>query len=67
MSTAALTVRGLENKVGEEIAVSPWLEVTQERIDTFAKAIDDYQWIHVDRERAKHSPYGTTIAHGFLT
>ena len=52
MSTAALTIRGLENRVGEEIAVSPWLEITQERIDTFAKAIDDYQWIHVDRERA---------------
>jgi acyl dehydratase len=67
MSTAALTLRGLENRVGEEIAASPWLEVTQERIDQFAKAIDDYQWIHVDRERAKQSPYGTTIAHGFLT
>ena len=67
MSTAALTIRGLENRVGEEIAVSPWLEITQERIDQFAKAIDDYQWIHVDRERARQSPYGTTIAHGFLT
>ena len=67
MSTAALTIRGLENRVGEEIAVSPWLEITQERIDLFAKAIDDYQWIHVDRERARQSPYGTTIAHGFLT
>jgi acyl dehydratase len=53
--------------VGEEVAVSPWLEITQERIDTFAKAIDDFQWIHVDRERAKASPFGGTIAHGFLT
>jgi len=53
--------------VGEEIAVSPWLEITQERIDTFAKAIDDFQWIHVDRERATASPFGGTIAHGFLT
>ena len=53
--------------MGEEIAVSPWLEITQERIDTFAKAIDDFQWIHVDRERAKASPFGGTIAHGFLT
>jgi acyl dehydratase len=53
--------------VGEEIAVSPWLEITQERIDTFAKAIDDFQWIHVDRERAEASPFGGTIAHGFLT
>jgi acyl dehydratase len=43
------------------------VQITQERIDTFAKAIDDFQWIHVDRERARHSPYGGTIAHGFLT
>ena len=47
--------------------MSPWVEITQERIDTFAKAIEDFQWIHVDRERARHSPYGGTIAHGFLT
>src|SRR5512146_729099 len=67
MSAAALTIRGLENRVGEEIAVSPWLEITQERIDLFAKATEDFQWIHVDPERAKGSPFGTTIAHGFLT
>ncbi|MGA8004699.1 MAG: MaoC family dehydratase [Burkholderiales bacterium] len=67
MSAAALTLRGLENRVGEEIAVSPWLEITQERIDLFAKATEDFQWIHVDPERAKGSPFGTTIAHGFLT
>ena len=67
MGTQAVTIRGLENRVGEEIGVSPWLEVTQERIDLFAKAIDDHQWIHVDRERARGSPYGSTIAHGFLT
>lgn len=67
MGTQAITISGLEAHVGEEIGVSPWLEVTQERIDLFAKAIDDYQWIHVDRERARHSPFGTTIAHGFLT
>jgi acyl dehydratase len=47
--------------------VSPWVEVTQERIDTFARAIDDFQWIHVDRSRARTSPFGGTIAHGFLT
>ncbi len=47
--------------------MSPWVEVTQERIDTFAKAIEDFQWIHVDPERAKGSPFGGTIAHGFLT
>jgi acyl dehydratase len=61
------SVRELEQRVGEEVAVSPWIEITQERIDTFAKAIDDHQWIHVDRERAKGSPFGGTIAHGFLT
>ena len=62
-----LTIRELETRVGQEVAVSPWLEVTQERIDTFARAIEDFQWIHVDRERARHSPYGGTIAHGFLS
>ena len=61
------TIRELEKRVGEEVAVSPWMEITQERIDTFAKAIDDFQWIHVDRARARSSPYGGTIAHGFLT
>ena len=60
-------IRALEQRVGEEVAVSPWIEITQERIDTFAKAIDDFQWIHVDRARAGSSPYGGTIAHGFLT
>ena len=61
------SIRDLESRVGQEIALSPWLEVTQERIDPFAKAIDDFQWIHVGRERAKGSPFGGTIAHGFLT
>ena len=61
------TIRSLEARVGQEVGISPWVEITQERIDTFAKAIDDFQWIHVDRERAKSSPFGGTIAHGFLT
>jgi acyl dehydratase len=61
------SIRSLEARVGEEVGVSPWVEVTQERIDTFAKAIDDFQWIHVDPARAKSSPFGGTIAHGFLT
>jgi len=64
---SARTIRSLESRVGQEVAVSPWMEITQERIDTFARAIDDFQWIHVDRERAKKSPFGGTIAHGFLT
>ena len=53
---------------GHEVCVTDWLEITQQRIDTFAEATGDYQWIHVDRERAaRESPYGRTIAHGFLT
>ena len=67
MRVKSVSMRELESKVGQEVGVSPWLQVTQERIDLFAKAIDDPQWIHVDPERAKQSPYGTTIAHGFLT
>ena len=55
-------------KVGQEVVVSDWLEVTQERINQFADATGDHQWIHVDVERARReSPFGTTIAHGFLT
>ena len=61
------SIRDLEHRVGEEVGVSPWVEVSQERIDTFAKAINDFQWIHVDPVRAKSSPFGGTIAHGFLT
>ena len=61
------TIRELASRVGEEVGVSPWVEITQERIDTFARAIEDFQWIHVDRERARNSPFGGTIAHGFLT
>lgn len=61
------TIRDLESRVGQEVGISPWVEITQERIDTFAKAIGDFQWIHVDAERARDSPFGRTIAHGFLT
>ncbi|MCO5101867.1 MAG: MaoC family dehydratase [Burkholderiaceae bacterium] len=53
--------------VGEEIAVSDWVEVSQARIDAFAQATGDRQWIHVDPERAAKGPFGTTIAHGYLT
>ena len=54
--------------VGRELAISDWLEVPQSRIDTFADATDDHQWIHVDAARAaRESPYGGPIAHGFLT
>lgn len=58
-------LKGLE---GEQVAVSEWLEITQQRINSFADATDDHQWIHVDVERARReSAFGTTIAHGFLT
>jgi acyl dehydratase len=62
------TVLSLKEFVGREIAVTDWLTMTQDRIERFAEATADRQWIHVDRERAqRESPYGTTIAHGFLT
>jgi acyl dehydratase len=62
------TPEALKEFLGKEIGVSDWLTITQERIAQFAEATEDRQWIHLDRERAeKESPYGTTIAHGFLT
>jgi len=58
----------LRSLVGQEVGTGEWLEVTQERINLFADATGDHQWIHIDVERAEaESPYGTTIAHGFLT
>src|ERR1051325_8465127 len=58
----------LSSCVGQEVAVSDWLEITQERINAFADATSDHQWIHVDVERCRReSPFSTTIAHGFLT
>jgi acyl dehydratase len=62
------TLEQLGALVGTELGLSDWLPITQERIDQFADATNDHQWIHVDAERARReSPYGTTIAHGFLT
>jgi acyl dehydratase len=52
---------------GEHLGYSPWREITQKQIDLFADATDDHQWIHVDPEKAKDGPFGTTIAHGYLT
>ena len=65
-----LTISGideLKSKVGEELGVSDWHEVTQEDINAFAEATEDFQWIHVDEERAKDTPFGGTIAHGLYT
>ena len=62
------SVARLKEWVGKEVAVTDWFTVSQERIDAFAAATEDDQWIHVDRKRAaEESPYGTTVAHGFLT
>lgn len=58
----------LEAKIGHEIHVGPWLQIDQQRIDQFAEVTGDQQWIHIDPERAeKESPYGSTVAHGYLT
>ncbi len=54
-------------KPGDEFGPSSWIDVTQDRIDAFAGATGDHQWIHVDPERAAHGPFGTTIGHGYLT
>ena len=62
-----MTIDELPKFVGQEIGVSGWLEVTQQRINQFAEATGDHQWIHVDPARAQESPMGGTIAHGFLT
>ena len=60
-------VEALKREMGQELGTSEWITVDQAMIDRFAEATGDFQWIHVDRERAKASPFGGTIAHGFLT
>ncbi|HSJ83515.1 MAG TPA: MaoC family dehydratase [Acidimicrobiia bacterium] len=57
----------LQHLVDTEIGVSDWIEISQDRVDAFADATDDHQWIHVDPEKAAAGPFGGTIAHGFLT
>jgi acyl dehydratase len=59
--------KDLLTMIGEDLGSSPWLDVSQERINLFAEATDDHQWIHVDVERAKTGPFGGPIAHGYLT
>jgi acyl dehydratase len=61
------TLASLQQRVGEELAIGEWLSVDQPMINKFAEATGDHQWIHVDAERAAKGPFGTTIAHGFLT
>jgi len=61
------TIEELEAAVGQELGETDWLEIDQQRVDLFADATDDHQWIHVDQERAATGPFGGTIAHGYLT
>ncbi|MEW2806165.1 MaoC family dehydratase [Streptomyces massasporeus] len=66
----SITVNGLDELkklAGSDLGTSEWIEVTQERVDTFADATGDHQWIHVDPQRAKEGPFGAPIAHGYLT
>jgi acyl dehydratase len=61
-------VEGIKSLVGKDLGTSDWIEITQEKVNTFAEATGDHQWIHVDPERAKkESPFGGPIAHGYLT
>jgi acyl dehydratase len=67
MATEFHTADDLKAAVGTTLGPTDWVEITQDRIDKFAEATGDHQWIHVDPERAKNGPFGTTIAHGYLT
>src|SRR5690606_17958685 len=66
-ATTAVGVEGVKQLAGKHVGYSEWLEITQERVNLFADATGDHQWIHVDPERAKQSPFGGPIAHGYLT
>ena len=61
------TLAQLSALVGQEVALSDWVVISQERIDQFAQATGDHQWIHTDADKAQSGPFGSTIAHGFLT
>ena len=65
--TATLSIEELAAKTGQEVGLSAWIEVPQSAINTFADVTGDHQFIHIDVEKAKHTPFGGTIAHGFLT
>ena len=67
MATVFNTPADLKSAVGQHLGYSEWLEITQDRINTFADATGDHQWIHVDPERAAKGPFGACIAHGYLT
>jgi acyl dehydratase len=67
MGTVVDTLADLTPLVGTSLGSSSWVEIDQHRIDTFADATDDHQWLHTDPDRAKDGPFGATIAHGYLT
>jgi acyl dehydratase len=67
MTTTVHGVEELKALAGQDLGSSDWLEITQERVGTFADATDDHQWIHVDEEAAAAGPFGGTVAHGYLT
>ena len=67
MATTIDGIEGLKAAVGDHLGYSDWHEITQDRINAFAEATGDHQWIHVDPERAKDGPFGRTIGHGYLT
>ncbi|MDT7638885.1 MAG: hypothetical protein QOC83_3173 [Pseudonocardiales bacterium] len=67
VTTVATGIEELKALAGSDLGATAWREITQGRVDTFADATDDHQWIHVDAERARSGPFGTTIAHGYLT
>jgi acyl dehydratase len=67
MATTISGIEELKSRVGDHLGYSDWLQVTQERVNQFADATGDHQWIHVDPERAKAGPFGGPIAHGYLT
>ena len=67
MTTTVESLEEFHSLVGQQIGYSEWQEITQQRVNVFAKATDDHQWIHVDPEAAKKGPFGGPIAHGYLT
>ncbi len=67
MAVEILPLEKIRERIGQELGVSDWLEIDQDRINKFAECTKDYQWIHVDEEAAAKGPFGKTIAHGYLT
>jgi len=67
MANEVLPLEKIKERIGSEIGVSDWVDIDQKRINDFADCTGDHQWIHVDEEAAKNGPFGTTIAHGYLT